>query len=145
MKPLSIISSFSLALLLTQAGISSMAADLIVEENGVFPNYASIPAAILAASPGDRIFVKNRPGGWTGAVNINKPVSVLAFQSNGTFDVSGSWTITADAAQFSPAQKNVRIVGMNNSAGGISGVNSASTPVVVDVHGMLRPPLGLDR
>jgi len=130
-----------MVVLLTQAVIPSIAADLIVEENGLSPNYASIHGALLAASPGDRIFVKNRPGGWTGAVNINKAVSVLPFDSNGTFDVSGPWTITAlsaGAANFFPSTHRwVRIIGMNNIGGGIATTadNSTGSPVMVDVHG----------
>lgn len=40
----------------------TLAADLIVEEFGTAPTYASITAAVAASVDGDRIIIKNRAG-----------------------------------------------------------------------------------
>ena len=74
------------------------AADLIVEENGVLPNFATIQSAVNATQPGDRIFVKNKAGGvpYQENVTIDKPLELLAFDSNGFFVVFGTYSINAE-------------------------------------------------
>ena len=92
-----------MALLLAGMSSSAWAADLVVEENGIAPNYSSIQAAVTAASPGDRIFVKNKAAlvPYQESVTIDKPVELLPFTSNGQFFVLGNYTITPNAGNFS--------------------------------------------
>ena len=104
-------------------------ADLIVEENGVLPNFSSIQAAVTAAQPGDRIFVKNKSGGvpYQENVTIDKPLELLAFDSNGQFLVFGTYTISANAANFSANGQHVTIIGMLNQSGSINATSNNST------------------
>lgn len=112
-------------------------ADLIVEENGVLPNYSSIQAAVTAASPGDRIFVKNKASGipYQEAVTINKPVELLSFASGAQFLLLGDVGITPGAANFSSQHDTVRIIGMTNQNGSINATanSTTGTPIRVEV------------
>lgn len=105
------------------------AADLIVEENGVLPNYATIQDAVNAASPGDRIFIKNKSGGipYQENVAIDKPLELLAFDSNGSFLVFGNYTISANGANFSSTLNTLTIIGMHNVSGSITASSNNST------------------
>lgn len=105
------------------------AADLIVEENGVLPNYGTIQAAVTAAGAGDRIFVKNKSGSvpYQENVTIDKPISILAFDANGSFLVFGSFTISPNGANFSPTFNTLNIIGMRNTSGSINATSNNST------------------
>lgn len=104
-------------------------ADLIVEENGVLPNFSSIQAAVTAAQPGDRIFVKNKSGGipYQENVTIDKPLELLAFDSNGQFLVFGSYTLSANGANFTANDQHITIIGMLNQSGSINATSNNST------------------
>ena len=102
--------------------MSMYAADLIVEENGVLPNYASIQDAVNAASDGDRIFIKNQAGNvpYMENVTINVSVELLPFDSDGEFIVLGSFTLNPAIG------RTISIIGMNNQVGSVS--MSANSP-----------------
>lgn len=115
----------------------SFGADLIVEENGVLPNYATIQDAVNAASPGDRIFIKNKSGGipYQENVSIDKPLELLSFDSNGEFLVFGNYTISANGANFTSTLNSLTIIGMHNVSGSItaSSNNSTGTTIYLNV------------
>lgn len=110
-------------------GFASAQADLIVEENGVLPNYSTIQAAVTAANPGDRIFIKNKAGSipYQEDVTIDKPLELLAYDSNGDFLVFGNYTINPNGANFSSTNNTVTIIGMNNVSGSINATSNNST------------------
>ena len=110
---------------------SLKAADLIVEENGVLPNYGTIQDAMNAASDGDRVFVKNKAGNvpYQENVTINVSVELLPFDANGTYYVQGSYTLQPVLGRI------ITIIGMNNQNGSITmAANSpAGTPSQVNI------------
>lgn len=115
-----------------QAGFTH-AADLIVEQNGVLPNYGTIQDAVNAASDGDRIFVKNKAGNvpYQEDVTINVSVELLPFDANGQFIVLGNYTINPVIG------REVTIIGMYNQVGSITcTANSpAGTPTRLNILG----------
>ena len=117
------------AALFASLSLSATAADLIVEENGVLPNLGTIQAAVTAAQPGDRIFVKNKVGGipYNENVVIDKPLTLLSFDANGQYLVSGTYVVTANGANFTADGDAVRIIGMLNQSGSISATSNNST------------------
>jgi len=112
---------------------SLQAADLIVEENGVLPNYGTIQDAVSAASDGDRIFIKNKSGGipYQENVTINVSVELLPFDANGQFIVWGEYTISPVVG------REVTIIGMFNQDGSItcSANSPGGTPTRINVFG----------
>ncbi len=95
----------------------AQAADRIVEEFGVSPTYPNITAAVTAASNGDRIIIKNRAGDipWIENITVDKSLQFLSYANDGPFVVQGTYTIpSADG-------REVTIIGMRNTAGGIAG------------------------
>lgn len=100
-------------------GSRAMAADLIVEENGVLPNYATIQAAVNAASSSvvDRIFVKNKAGNspYQENVTISKSVTILPYDPDGVFYCFGNYTINPISGGG-----EVTIIGMYNNSGSIN-------------------------
>lgn len=120
--------------------LPAFSADLVVEENGVSPNYSSIQDAVTAAAPNDRIFIKNKSGNvpYLENVTIEKPLELLPFTADGSFLVTGDYTIVGDGTYFTgPGFDTVRIVGMENQSGGISGAIGSVylTAIHVDVLG----------
>lgn len=115
------------------------AADLIVEENGVLPNYSTIQAAVTAASPGDRIFVKNKAGNvpYAENVTVDKPLELLPFTAGGTFYTQGDYTVVPNGTNFSVVNDRVRILGMTNVSGNIisTTTNSTGDLIWIQVHG----------
>ena len=112
------------------------AADLIVEEFGTLPNYSTISAAVTAAMPGDRIFVKNKSGDipYNENVVIDKPIELLSYTPEDQFLVQGTYTISANGANFSPTQNYVRIIGMKNNTGSINATSNNSTGNTIDLE-----------
>lgn len=112
---------------------SAKAADLIVEENGVLPNYGTIQDAVNAASDGDRIFVKNKSGNvpYQENVTINVSIELLPFDANGQYIVWGEYTINPII------DRTVTIIGMLNQDGSITcNANSpAGNPTRINVFG----------
>jgi len=98
------------------------AADLVVQESGPGGTYASISAAVTAASDGDRIIIANRPGGqpWLENVTLNKSLTLLSSVNGTRFIVQGDYTISHSAPG-----KAVRIVGMDNLQGDVKAVSDA--------------------
>ena len=95
----------------------AQAADRIVEEFGVSPTFPNIAAAVTAASNGDRIIIKNRAGDipWIENITVDKSLQFLSYANDGPFVVQGTYTIpSADG-------REVTIIGMRNTAGGIAG------------------------
>lgn len=120
-----------LAVCLLTLWSNARAGDLIVEENGVLPNYATIQAAVTAALPGDRIFVKNKAGNvpYQENVTITKSLSLLAFDADGVFYTFGTYTIN------NIANGEINIIGMYNNSGSINGGanGSLTTPTRVNI------------
>lgn len=102
--------------------LHASAIDRIVEEFGVPPTYPSITAAVTAAADGDRIIIKNRAGDipWIEGITVSKSLEFLSYQDNGFFVVQGAWTIN------SVNGRQVRIIGMRNTAGSITGSTSGN-------------------
>ncbi|MFN8395275.1 MAG: hypothetical protein U0176_11555 [Bacteroidia bacterium] len=106
------------------------AADLIVEENGVLPNYATIQAAVTAANSGDRIFVKNKAGNvpYQENVTITKSLSILSFDADGVYYTYGNYTLNP------VANGEINIIGMYNQSGSVSAfaASTLTTPTRVN-------------
>ena len=113
--------------------LTAHAADLIVEENGVLPNYGTIQDAVNAASDGDRIFVKNKSGNvpYQENVTINVSVELLPFDANGQYIVWGEYTINP------VIDREVTIIGMYNQDGSITcNANSPTgNPTRINIFG----------
>lgn len=111
---------------------SGYAADLIVEENGVLPNYATIQSAVTAANPGDRIFVKNKAGNvpYQENVTITKSLSILSYDPDGVYYVFGNYTLNPIA------NGEINIIGMYNQSGSVSAfaASTLTTPTRVNFH-----------
>jgi hypothetical protein len=110
------------------------AGDLIVEENGVLPNYATVQAAVNAALSGDRIFVKNKAGNVPYNENVTitaKSLSILSYDPDGFYYVFGNYTINVTSGQ------EINIIGMNNASGSISAfaASTLANPTRVNVLG----------
>lgn len=109
---------------------SAYASDLIVEENGVLPNFATIQAAVTAAQPGDRIFVKNKAGNvpYQENVTITKSLSLLSYDPDGVYYVFGSYTLNP------VANGEINIIGMYNQSGSVSAfaASTLTTPTRVN-------------
>lgn len=110
------------ALLFACATLYTFAVDRIVEEFGTAPTYPNIASAVAAAVDGDRILVKNRAGDipWIENITIDRSLQFLSYADNGFFVVQGSYSIVpADGRQ-------VTIIGMRNTAGGIQAAAGSS-------------------
>lgn len=111
------------------------ATDLVVEEFGTSPAYASIASAVAASVDGDRILIRNRAGNipWIENITINKSLELLSYDNDTFFVVQGNYYITAAAS------RKVSIIGMKNLSGGIlsgttTGVNKITTVNVFDCY-----------
>lgn len=98
---------------------SLFATDLVVAPGGTGGSYASLGAAITAASSGDRIIVYPQANGASyseGALTITKSLQILS-ANEGAF-----YTIDAPSITITPATANatVTIIGMKLLTGGIS-------------------------
>jgi hypothetical protein len=102
-----------LASLVLILSVQLQATDLVVENGGISPAYGSISAAVAAASNGDRIIIKNRPGNipWIEDVTIDKSLELLSFDNDTFFVVQGNYTITGFPGM------EVNIIGMRNLVG----------------------------
>lgn len=112
----------TLTLGLLAVSLAAQATDRIVEEFGSSPTYPSITAAVAAAVDGDRIVVKNRAGNipWIEDIAVSKSLQFLSYANNDFFYVQGTYTINAAPG------REVTIIGMRNTAGGIQGSGSGS-------------------
>jgi hypothetical protein len=126
-----------IALAMTMAmglALSAHASDWIVEENGVAPNFATIQSAVTAAVSGDRIFVKNKAGNvpYNENVTINKSLSILAYDPDGTYYVFGTYTVNAIAGGG-----EVTFIGMTNNSGSIvaGSTGTLAAPTRINVLG----------
>lgn len=110
-------------LFVTLFASQTFAVDLVVQESGPVGTYASIGAAVSAASDGDRILIVNRPGGlpWQENIFINKSLELLPGVDGTRFLVSGNYTFSA-----STSGKVMKIVGMENELGNITANNAAA-------------------
>lgn len=108
------------------------AADLIVEENGVSPNFATIQSAVTAATAGDRIFVKNKAGNvpYQENVTINKSISILSYDPDAVYYVFGTYTINAIA------NGEINIIGMYNQSGSVNSFSAGSLTAPTRVNFM---------
>ncbi|MCI5059188.1 MAG: hypothetical protein MRY83_23955, partial [Flavobacteriales bacterium] len=112
---------FLLTLILSLTS-SVFATDLVVENGGINPAYGSIADAVAAASNGDRIIIKNRPGNipWIEDVTIDKSLEFLSFDNDTFFVVQGNYTILGFAGM------KVNIIGMQNLVGNITSSGNVS-------------------
>lgn len=101
----------------------AQATDRVVEQSGVSPAYSSIQAAINAALNGDRILIKNRPGGipWIEDLTIAKSLELLSYDN----DVQ--WIIQGNVSVTSGTNRNITILGMRNLSGDLSYTTSSGT------------------
>jgi hypothetical protein len=109
-------------LLFGGATLSTFAVDRIVEEFGSAPTYPNIASAVAAAVDGDRILVKNRAGDipWIENITIDKSLQFLSYADNGFFVVQGTYSIVPTTG------RQVTIIGMRNTAGGIQAASGNS-------------------
>lgn len=110
------------ALLFGGATLSTFAVDRIVEEFGSAPTYPNIASAVAAAVDGDRILVKNRAGDipWIENITVDKSLQFLSYADNGFFVVQGTYSIVPATG------RQVTIIGMRNTAGGIQAASGTS-------------------
>lgn len=97
------------------------ATDLVVAPGGAGGAYASIGAAIAAASPNDRIIVY--PGGAAyseGTITITKSLQILSANEGAYYSVDGNINVTPATAGVS-----VTIIGMRLYTGGIQSTIAA--------------------
>ncbi len=89
--------------------------DIVVEEFGLPPAYATITDAVNAAADGDRIIIKNRAGNipWIENVIITKALEFLPFENDTFFVVQGNYTVNIASG------KTVTFIGMRNTNGNI--------------------------
>ena len=94
----------------------------IVEEFGSAPTYPNVASAVAAAVDGDRILVKNRAGDipWIENITIDKSLQFLSYVDNGFFVVQGTYSIVPATG------RQVTIIGMRNTAGGIQAATGSS-------------------
>ena len=85
--------------------------DIVVEEFGLPPAYATITDAVNAAADGDRIIIKNRAGNipWIENVIITKALEFLPFENDTFFVVQGNYTVNIASG------KTVTFIGMRNT------------------------------
>lgn len=109
-------------LLFGGATLSTFAVDRIVEEFGSAPTYPNIASAVAAAVDGDRILVKNRAGDipWIENITVDKSLQFLSYADNGFFVVQGNYSIVPATG------RQVTIIGMRNTAGGIQAASGTS-------------------
>ena len=109
-------------LLFGGATLSTFAVDRIVEEFGSAPTFPNIASAVAAAVDGDRIIIKNRAGDipWIENITIEKSLQFLSYADNGFFVVQGTYSIVPAAG------RQVTIIGMRNTAGGIQAASGSS-------------------
>jgi len=125
MKKLIIVSLVCLSAL--SITYQSNAADLIVASGGAGGTYASLNAAITAASPNDRIIVTPQVGGGSyseGTIAITKSLQILSATEGTYYNIDGNINITPGSAGIS-----VTIVGMKLFTGGIQ--STIASPVGV--------------
>jgi hypothetical protein len=108
-------------------GAHSFAADLIVEENAVAPNYASIQAAVDDANPGDRIFIKNKSLAipYLETVTIDKPIGLFPLDPADPWLLTGGILIAPDPANFVSIDE-VTIQGAHIISGSISSTTASN-------------------
>lgn len=113
----------TLILLFAFAALVAQGADLVVEQSGVSPAYSSIQAAINAASNGDRILIKNRPGNipWIEDLTIAKSVELLSYDNDVQWIIQGEVDVTAGA------NRDITILGMRNLSGDLGYTTSSGT------------------
>ena len=108
---------FSAIVLLVITTISfTKATDLVVVNGGVLPQYATIAAAIAAASDGDRILVTPGIPYNESSLNINKNVQLLSNTEGQQYQVSANITVTPPVEG-----SNIIIQGMDLIVGSING------------------------
>ena len=110
-------------LLLSMVAFMAQATDRVVEQSGVSPAYSSIQAAINAASNGDRILIKNRPGGipWIEDLTIAKSLELLSYDNDVQWIIQGNVLVTAGG------NRNITILGMRNLSGDLGYTTSSGT------------------
>ncbi|MBL7766811.1 MAG: hypothetical protein JNJ58_11995 [Chitinophagaceae bacterium] len=119
--------SFSMLTLLTLCffKMSLKATDLVVAAGGAGGTYASIGAALTAASPGDRIIVYPQAGGASyseGTLNITKSIQILSANEGAYYSVDGTINISPTTAGSS-----ITIIGMKLFTGNI--LSTLTAPV----------------
>lgn len=104
---------------------SSYAADLLVVAGGAGGAYASISAALTAASAGDRIIVTPQANGAAfvePTITITKSIQILSATEGAYFTVDGTINVTPATAAIS-----VTIEGMRLLTGGIQSTIASPT------------------
>lgn len=108
------------------------AADLCVNENGNNGCYATITAAINAATNGDRILVEPKAGHapYVENLNINKSLYIICANDTDKYDVMGTLTVTPAIG------RSITIIGMHHIGNiGTTGASPAGTRCSVSILG----------
>lgn len=121
-----VVKSLFVLLVLSVFSLTSIAADLIVEEGAIPPNYNSIQSAVDDASPGDRIFIKNKAQNvpWLETVIVDRPLGLYPLEPDSMWLLTGSITIAPDVAQFS-TENEITIQGAHIFDGNITSTPAA--------------------
>lgn len=100
------------------------AADRVVQQNGPGGTYASISAAISAASDGDNIIINNRTDAlpWVENLTINKSLTFVSAVDNVQWWMEGTISITLAEA------RTITIVGMKNTSASGSITKTGTIP-----------------
>jgi len=108
-----ITSIFAMAFIAT----SLQAADIVVDSYGT-GNYFTIPEALAAANPGDRILVIPHASSYTGDLYIEESIELLSQVEGQRFNYQGEVYINVSNAL--PANSSITIQSMHNLSGSIS-------------------------
>lgn len=129
MKPIKLIMALLASLMIV---LTVNAADLIVEEGGVAPNYATIQAAVDAANPGDRIFIKNRSLDipYLETVTITKPIGLYPLDPADPWLLTGGIVIAPDPAQYDSLNE-LTIQGANIISGSIVSTTASNALIAI--------------
>lgn len=106
-------------------GQHASATDLVVNAGGAGGTYASLKAAVLAASANDRIIVYPQQNGASyseGTITINKSLQILSANEGAFYTIDGDINITPPTAGMS-----VTIIGMKLITGSIQATAAAPT------------------
>lgn len=124
MKQLLYVACMTMALLFNLIETST-ATDLVVNTGGAGGTYASLNAAIAAASPGDRIIVYPSLNGASymeGTISITKSLQILSANEGAFYTIDGNINVTPASAGMS-----LTIIGMKLLTGGIQSTAVAPT------------------
>jgi len=96
---------------------SLQAADIVVDSYGT-GDHLTIQAALIAANPGDRIFIIPQVTAYVGDLYIEKSIEILSQIEGQRFNYQG--TVYINVSNALPANSTITIQSMNNLNGSIN-------------------------